>query len=426
MPGNKAMSTKQTTDMEMTDLKITGAEMAVPTMAPPRLFTLIFLSALAVLPVNMILPSLPNIADTFQAPYWLVNLSIAGHAIISALTSFIGGALSDRYGRRPVALTAMLIFVMASIGCAVAPNIGLFLFFRALQAPIIACYSISLAIIKETSGARAAASKIGYVAMAWAMAPLFGPTFGGTLDELFGWRANFVTLAILGMASLILSIRDLGETASRMPGSNTRYLSGYGQLLRSPRFRGYTLCMIFSIGTLYIFFGGAPLAVGKSQGVSNAQLGFYMGLVPAGFILGSYLAGRYASRHALATTVIAGRLVTCTGLLAGLTLIMLGAPYIPAFFGSCVFIGIGNGLSMAGANASVLSVRADSTGAASGLAAALTTAGGVSIASICGLFITPANAAYAVHGLMLVSASGALLAALYAASVDRRSTAPAS
>ncbi|SEC73860.1 Predicted arabinose efflux permease, MFS family [Rhizobiales bacterium GAS188] len=279
-----------------------------PTTAPPRLTTLILLSALAVLPVNMILPSLPNIAATFQADFALVNLSVAGYAIVTALTQIIAGAMSDRYGRRPVVLMAVSIFIVASVGSALATNIGVFLLFRAMQASIAACFSVALVIIKETSGERKAASKIGYLAMGWAIAPMLGPMFGGVLDGLFGWRANFVVLAILGAAVLALSMRELSETAARSSRSNGNYLASYGQLLSSARFWGYTLCMACSMGTLYVFLGGAPLAVGKSLGGSSAKLGFYMGMVPAGFILGSYLAGRYASQSSLNTMLILGRL----------------------------------------------------------------------------------------------------------------------
>lgn len=392
------------------------------TRKPPRLSTLIFLSALSVLPVNMILPSLPDIAGTFGAPYWLINLSVAGHAIAAAAAQVIGGALVDRYGRRSVALASIALFIIASMGCALAPGIGLFLLCRALQAPVILCYSVALALIKESAGEREAASKIGYVSIAWAIAPLCGPGFGGALDGLFGWRAGFIALAILGAVLFLLAMLDLGDGHRPMTRAATCSFGGYGQLLRSPRFRAYTLCMIFSIGTLYIFLGGAPLAAGKADGLSDARLGFYMGLVPAGFILGSYLAGRHAARHALATGVVIGRLIACAGLLAGLLLILAGVAHAAAFFGSCVFIGIGNGLSMAGANAGVLAVRADRPDAAATLAPALTTGGGVSVAAIAGLLLTPENAAYALHAMMLASAFGALAAALHAASVDRRAT----
>ncbi|APO72040.1 Bcr/CflA subfamily drug resistance transporter protein (plasmid) [Rhizobium gallicum] len=402
--------------------RVTGKMDMALTNAPPRLATLILLSALAVLPVNMILPSLPTIAATFQADFGLVNLSVAGYATVSALTAVIAGAMTDRYGRRPVVLMAVSIFIVASVGCALATNIGVFLLFRTMQASIAACFSVALVLIKETSGEREAASKIGYAAVGWALAPMLGPMFGGTLDELFGWRASFVVFAVLGAAMLALALCDLTETAARSQRTHGNYLAAYGQLLSSARFWAYTLCMAWSMGTLYIFLGGAPLAVGQTLGGSSAKLGFYMGLVPAGFILGSYLAGRYASKHALGATLIVGRLITCMGLVVGLILSMLATAHVLAFFGPCMLIGIGNGLTMPAANTGVLSVRADLAGTAAGLAAAMTTAGGALIAAIAGLFLVKSGATHVLLGMMLISASLALLAALLAAFVDWRAS----
>jgi Bcr/CflA subfamily drug resistance transporter len=382
------------------------------------------LSALAVLPVNIILPSLPNIAATFQADFAVVNLSVAGYAVVTALTQLIAGAMSDRYGRRPMVLMAVSIFIVASVGCAFATNIGIFLLFRAMQASISACFSVALVVIKETSGERKAASKFGYLAMGWAIAPMLGPMFGGLLDELFGWRAIFAVLAILGAPVLVLSMRELKETAAHSSRSNGNHLASYGQLLSSARFWGYALCMAFSMGTLYVFLGEAPLVVDKSLGGSSAQLGLYMGMVPAGFILGSFLAGRYASVNSLSATLVFGRLLTCMGLLVGLILSMLGTINVLAFFGPCMFIGIGNGLTMPAANTGVLSVRADLAGTAAGLAAAMAIAGGALVASIAGLLFAEPRTIHELLGVMLISASLALLAALYAALVDWRTSRP--
>ncbi|TCU13135.1 MFS transporter [Rhizobium sullae] len=395
-----------------------GNPVVTSAAAAPRRTILILLTALSALPVNMILPSLPNIAATFQADFTLVNLSVAGYAIVSALTNLIAGAMSDRYGHRPIALMAISIFVVASVGCALAPNIGVFLLFRAMQASISACFSVALVVIKETSGEREAASRIGYAAMGWAIAPMLGPTFGGVLDELFGWRAIFAVLAMFGAAILAPSMRELRETATPSAKSTRNYLASYMHLLGAAGFWAYTLCMAFSMGTLYIFLGGAPLAIDGS----SAKLGFYMGMVPAGFILGSYLAGRYGSRNLRNATIVVARLLTCMGLLVGLSLSMSGITHVLAFFGPCMFIGIGNGLTMPAANLGVMSVRADLAGTAAGLAAAMSIAGGALIASTAGLFLKESGAVHALLGMLLISASLALLAALFAAFIDQRAS----
>ena len=392
--------------------------------APPRLTTLILLSALAVLPVNIILPSLPKIAAAFHADFALVNLSVAGFSFVTAFLEAIGGAISDRFGRRPVVLASLSIFIVASIGCALAPNIGVFLLFRMMQACIGPCYSVALVVIKETSDDREAASKFGYLAMGWALAPMVGPLLGGTLDEFFGWQSIFVVLAILGIAAFALSMHELRGSRAPSWRSNRNYLASYGLLLRSTRFWAYTLCMACSMGVLYIFLGGAPLTIGDSLGGSSAMLGFYMGLVPAGFILGSYLAGRYAAKIPLGTILIVARLLTCLGLFTGLILSLSGMTYSLALFGPCIFIGLGNGLTMPAANSGAMSVRSDLVGTAAGLAAAMRISGGALIGSVAGLFLAQSADIRTLFALMLASAVLALLAALWAAFVERFAAGP--
>lgn len=387
---------------------------------PPRLGTLILLTALSVLPVNMILPSLPEIASAFDADAALVNLTVAAYAALTALAEIVGGALSDRYGRRPVVLAALSAFVLASLGCAMANDIYVFLLFRTLQASIATCFSIALVIIKETSGGHKAASKFGYLAMGWAIAPMIGPTIGGSVEELFGWRANFVLLAVFGIAALALAISEIKESTADPSRRRPAYFSSYRQLLSSQRFWLYALCMACSMGTLYVFLGGAPLVAGEALGGSSARLGLCMGMVPAGFILGSYLAGRYASRMRIGTVLIAGRFLTCAGLLAGGALSALGVTPVVAFFGACIFIGIGNGLIMPAANAGVLSVRPDLAGTAAGLVAAMSVGGGAVIAAIAGLVLGGSASFNVLLGVLLVPASLALAAAICAATLERR------
>ena len=95
--------------------------------ASPRLSTLILLSALAILPINFFLPSLPRMAAEFGVDYGLIGLSLAAYAIVSACLQLVVGPLSDRFGRRPVILGALAIFVAATLGCALAPDAWTFL-----------------------------------------------------------------------------------------------------------------------------------------------------------------------------------------------------------------------------------------------------------------------------------------------------------
>jgi len=387
--------------------------------SPPRLFTLILLAALAVLPVNMFLPSLSNIAQEFQADYALVNLSIAGYAGIAAVLQLIMGPLSDRFGRRPILLAGLAIFILASLGCMLATDIWIFLVFRLLQATIVSGYAVSLAVIRDSSPEQETASLIGYAAMAWAVAPMLGPMFGGLLDELFGWRASFWAFVVFGVAVLALCWVDLSETNKAPSDTIMKQFRTYPELFRSRRFWAYALCMAFSTGAFYAFLGGAPLAAKAVFEMPPATLGFYMGTITAGFVLGSFLSGRYANRYPLTTMMIAGRIVACAGLVVGLALFLAGAVHVMSLFGPCMFVGLGNGLTMPSASAGALSVQPQLAGSASGLAGALTVAGGAVISSITGAVLTEDNSAYALLGVMLLSSLTALFAALYVLWVDQ-------
>lgn len=384
----------------------------------PRLAILIFLSALAVLPVNMFVPSLPSIAKDLDVDFALVNLAIAGYAIATALTHLVAGALSDRFGRKPVALSALAIFTAASLCCSLADDIGVFLVFRALQSTVIAGYAVSLAAIRDTYDDGMVASRIGYVSSAWAVAPMIGPAIGGALGAHFGWRSNFIAFAILGLVGFCLVSFCLRETNHRRSQSLGLQLGGYREIGRSARFWAYVCCMAFAIGTLYAFLGGAPLVASQIGGTSSMMLGFYMGLVPAGFILGSYVVARGGERRTATEFILAGRIITCLGLLIGLMLAVSGVSHPLSFFVPCIAVGLGNGLTMPAVNARVLSIRQGLAGTASGLAAAVTVIGAGIIAFVAGLIVDTANARVAVLGVMLVSSALSFFAAIFIARME--------
>ncbi|WP_205944792.1 multidrug effflux MFS transporter [Pelagibius litoralis] len=390
------------------------------TYKPPRFVTLILLSGLSVISLNMFLPSLSNIAADFDARYALVNLSIAGYAAMTAVLQLLMGPLSDRFGRRPVILSGLVIFCLASVGCLLATDIVSFLVFRMMQAAIISGYTVSVAVIRDFSGVRRAASLMGYIAMAYAVAPMLGPMFGGALDGLFGWRAGFWAFLCFGLTVLGLCWFDLRETNKNPSRTLLQQFQSYPELFSSRRFWGYALCMAFSTGGFYAFLGGAPLVASVLFDISPAKLGVYMGSITGGFVFGSFLAGRFAARHALTTMMISGRIVACLGLLLGLVILLAGVFHEVTLFGACVFYGIGNGITMPSSISGAMSVRPSLAGSASGLSGALTVAGGALMSGITGAILTEHNAAYGLLGMMLLSATLGLTASLYVLWVDRR------
>lgn len=382
------------------------------------MFTLVLLTGLSVLSLNMFLPSLSNMAETFQTDYTTVSLSIAGYLAMTAVLQLIIGPMSDLYGRRPLLLSGLAIFIFASVGCVLATDFWVFLAFRMLQATVICGAALSPAIIRDMVPERQAASLMGYVSMAMAIAPMLGPMAGGVLDELFGWRASFVTFAVFGIVVFALCWVDLGETNKTPSATFAKQFQTYPELLASRRFWGYSLCLAFSVSAFFAFVAGIPFVTKILFDMSTATLGFYMGTITIGFFLGSFLSGRYTERYGIITLMIAGRIIGCAGLVVGLAMVFSGYVQVISIFGATIMVGLGNGLTSPGCRAGAMSVRPQLSGSASGLSGALTVACGAVLTYITGAVLSENNAAYALLAIMLVTSTLALVAALYVVWVD--------
>lgn len=367
----------------------------------------------------MFLPSLENIARDLKTDYALVSVAIAGYLAVTAVIQLIAGPLSDRFGRRPVLLVALTIFCISSIVCSLAQNIWVFLTFRMLQGSVTAGFTLSLAIVRDTNPPREAAGLIGYITMSMAIAPMLGPVLGGILDSTFGWRTSFYFYAFFGIVLLLLCWFDLGETRKGHGDGEQEERDNFTALLRERRFFAYAICTAFSTGAFYIFLAGAPLAATATFGVTTVQLGFLIGSITMGFSAGGFLAGRFAATVSLPTMMLIGRIVACSGLTFGLLLLISGwlSPWV--FFGSTLFVGIGNGLTMPSSNSGAMSVRPDLAGSAAGLVGASTLAGGAILTSLTGAAVVEDSSPEIVIALMLASSLIGLIAATGALIFER-------
>lgn len=149
----------------------------------PHLFTLVLLSALAVLSMNMFAPAMAAMAMDFEVPFATINWSISAYLGLTAVLQLLIGPLSDRYGRRPLLLGSLLLFALASVVAATASNIAVFLAARITQGAIVAGNVLPRAIIRDTTSVQEGASMQGYLSMAMAIAPILGPSLGGALAQ---------------------------------------------------------------------------------------------------------------------------------------------------------------------------------------------------------------------------------------------------
>lgn len=384
---------------------------------PPSLPTLISLCALTALSLNMFLPSMADIASEFSVSYALIGTAIAGYLGFTAVLQLFLGPLSDRYGRRPVLLTCIAIFTVASAGCWLATNVWQFTIFRMLQGFVIGAWAISMAIIRDNYPPEKAASMMGYVAMAMAIAPMTGPMLGGILAETFNWRANFLVYLILGCLIWLICWFDLSESSSRTKSSLAQQWRETLTLTQSREFWGYTLSIAFGVSAFYTFISGMPVLAKPLFALPPTELGFYMGTITAGYMLGNYLSGRYATLLPLGRLIIIGRTIGTIGLAGGLILFTMGYGSLYVLITSTLCAGFGNGLSIPAANARALSVHPQLTGTAAGISGAATVASGGILTVIISSLLAVNNSASLLLLVMLACALLALVLPVWLSSV---------
>ena len=379
---------------------------------PPRLLTLTLLTALSAVTLNMILPSLPSMARDLAARESVTALAVSGYMLASALFQLLLGPLSDRCGRRPVMLGALVIFVAASLGCMLAQDVAVLLACRVMQAVIIAGAVGSSAAIRDRHSAIDSASKLSLIASAMAVAPMLGPMLGGFLDVSLGWRSVFALYALLGGALLVLAWVDMGET--RAPGLPAPRFADWLALLQSSRYWAYALCTSFSVGAFYVFVTGVPYVATAVWGLSPAEVGIGVGSITGGFIVGAAISARQARRLGAGVLLVSGRAVSVAAMALAATVFAAGVSHPLALFGLTIFVGLGNGLTLPSANAGAMSVRPALAGTAAGLSGALSMALGAVLSTLTAVVVersaTPGALLAIIVGCVLLSLAAALVA----------------
>lgn len=387
---------------------------------PPHILTLVLMAGVAAMNMSVFLPSLPHMATYFATDYATMQLSVSLYLFVTAGLQLVVGPLSDRYGRRRVMLGALGIFLLATIGCLLAPTVQVFLICRMAQAAVAVGIVLSRAVVRDMVPQNEAAAMIGYVSMGMALVPMVAPMIGGALDQVFGWQSVFVFLLAMGALVTALIWADQGET---MQGAGTSFAAqarDIPDLLRARRFWGHALASAFSSGAFFAFLGGAPYAASTIFGMSPTLTGLAFGAPAIGYAFGNFLSGRLSVRLGITAMISAGALVAALGmgLSLGLSLVGLGGPL--TFFGLCTALGVGNGLLLPNATAGMLSVRPHLAGTASGLGGAMMIGGGAALSVLAGHVLEGAATAQPLQALMLLTSLMALGAARYVRQRERQ------
>ena len=251
--------------------------------------------------IDMYLPSLPTIAAEFGVAASAAQFTLSSFFIGLAIGQAVHGPLADRYGRKPPLYAGLVLYIVASVGCALAPNIAALTALRFIQA-VGGCAGVVIAraIVRDRCDAQASARIYSLLMLIMGLAPILAPFIGGWILALAGWRAIFGTLALFGCAVLLAVWRYLPETrpADSIASAGVGHaLRVYGELLRDRRFLGYTLSGGFASAGMFAYITGSPQVFITLYGVPAQDYGWLFGLNALGLIASSQYNRRLLLRH---------------------------------------------------------------------------------------------------------------------------------
>lgn len=336
----------------------------------PRLLVLIAISSVSPLAINIVVPAMPGLQRVFATDYATVQLSLSLYLAAFALGQMVMGPLSDRFGRRPVVLAGLGLFIAGSVMCVAAPGVEVLLAGRVVQAiGGAAGMSLARAIVRDLHEKDQAAAMIGYMTTGMAMAQTVSPTVGGLIYERVGWSGIFWMLILAGAATYAMAFATLGETNRHRGGRfDVRHLiRGWATLLSLPGFVLPTVTAACASAVYFAFMGGAPFIVTELMGLSPSVYGLYFVMVAGGYAIGNFASGRQAARFGTARMINAGNALAlaATGLMLGG--LMLGLAHPLMLFLPMLLVSIANGITLPSAVAEAVSARPELAGAASGL-----------------------------------------------------------
>ena len=273
-------------------------------------------SAFVPLSTDLYLPALPGMGDYFGVSADLTNLTLILFFIFYSLGLLFWGPLSDRYGRRPVLLIGLALYIAASVGCAASWEIRPLIAFRILQAVGgSAASAVATAMIKDLYEGRKQESVLALVQSMVVTAPAVAPLLGAFMLPYTSWRGLFVTLALIGVVAMIGGLLLEETIPARRTDTVAQSVRRLGVVLKNPGFA--SLLIVFSlVSTASLAFVSASSYIyEKGFGLSEQVYSFYFALNAIGLISGPFLyiwLSRHFSRRVIVGfSLIAGGVLVC-------------------------------------------------------------------------------------------------------------------
>ena len=333
---------------------------------------------------QLMLPALPALQETFGAGVSTVQLAVSLSFLAMAVATLAWGPASDRFGRRPVAIAGLGVFIAGSVLCWLAPTLPVLILGRVVQAAGAASGATARAIVQDVYGTAGAVRALSIVGMAMALAPMAAAVAGGLVTDAFGWRANFIGIAAIGVVMLAVTLVTLRE--SRPDVGPAR--AGTWAPLRQPMFQLYALQSALSMGAFFAFIAGAPHMIVTVLELPASAYGLVFIAGGIGYAVGGLLSARFGARIGIDRMVLAGASVAALASLVMTLLLVGGWWHLWAIAVPCGFVGLGIGVVQPNAQAGAIAAVPEAAGAASGTLSFLQLLTGAAVAQAVGVLMT--------------------------------------
>lgn len=356
--------------------------------APPKHLTLVvaLLTTIGPLTIDTYLPSFPAIEVEFGISRALLSQSLAFYLAAFAVSTLVWGPMSDRLGRRAVVLLTLILYLFASLGCALSGDYSHFLVFRLLQGVAAGGgLAAGRTMIRDVHPPQDAQRAMSRVMMLFAVAPGVAPIIGGWLEDTLGWQSVFYFLALYSGLVLIMILLWVPETlpaSMRQSFHPINVARVYGRTLIHRRFQSLVFMVTCYFGGMFLYIAGAPTVVFDFLKLDVHDFGVLFVPMVAGIIVGAWLSGQLAHRwHAERTLKLALMLMTIGAVLNATQALTL-TPLIFTTIAPLVFYTIGIGIAMPAMTILSLDCFPKNRGAASAVQSFVQMMGNALVASI--------------------------------------------
>ena len=260
--------------------------------------------------IDTYIPAFSAIARSLDASPVQMQQTLSAYLFGFAFMNLFHGALSDSFGRRPVILTGLAVFVLASLGCALAQTPGQLIFFRALQGLSTgAGIVVSRAVVRDMFPPADAQKVMSQITIFFGVAPAVAPIVGGLLAEYLDWHSIFWFLVAVGVLLWLANWRLLPETLhqqDRQPFQVKHLMRGYRELVADPRFLLLALASGVPFNGMFLYVLSAPAFLGEILQLAPTQFFWFFVLNISGIMAGSWLSGRKAGKVSPKNQILQG------------------------------------------------------------------------------------------------------------------------